>query len=517
MSALLHVCGRYLPLSETFTYDLITGLGGFSHHVVTSGLENVQHFPLPTVVVPQPEEAAWAVARQVDARAVVCHFGPQATLGMTIALSIDRPAVTLFHGYDISRLIRDRVWVERYRAVARLGMQALCISHAGRQKLLEIGWPASQIAVIHLGVDTQRFAFVPPAERWPARPWRLLMVSRLVEKKGVDVALDAMRRLRDRDCDVELRIIGDGPERTRIEAQIRQSQLTNVSLLGALEHPLTQHEFSRAHLYIQPSVTAASGDQEGIPVSLMEAMACGLPVVSTRHSGIPELVIDGQTGLLTDEHDADGLAAAIERLTRDRVGAEKFAQAARARVEQEFERNRQTIRFDAYFRALAEDDGRRPSVSLSRWSAGRRRGLVIRTIPIGLMAKKLLLLRERHPDVQWEVLTTESSVDQVRRTPLVGEVWKYADGRLSLRNIGRTLLTDLHDRNYDIVVVPYGDDIGSGFANVRRAAAAIGGRRLVALTLGDRERPLRADTFRWHVRPEEATRANARSPQRAKR
>jgi colanic acid/amylovoran biosynthesis glycosyltransferase len=510
LSALLHVCGRYLPLSETFTYDLITGLGGFSHHVVTTGLENVQHFPLPTVVVPQPEEAAWAVARQVDARAVVCHFGPQATLGMTIALSIDRPAVTLFHGYDISRLIRDRVWVERYRAVAQLGMQALCISHAGRQKLLEIGWPASQIAVIHLGVDTQRFAFVPPAERWPARPWRLLMVSRLVEKKGVDVALDAMRRLRDRDCDVELRIIGDGPERTRIEAQIRQSQLTNVSLLGALEHPLTQHEFSRAHLYIQPSVTAASGDQEGIPVSLMEAMACGLPVVSTRHSGIPELVIDGQTGLLTDEHDADGLAAAIERLTRDRVGAEQFAQAARARVEQEFERNRQMIRFDAYFRALADDDGRRPSVSLSRWSAARRRGLVIRAIPIGLMAKKLLLLHERHPDVQWEVLTTESSVDQVRRTPLVGEVWKYADGRLSLRNIGRTLLTELHDRNYDIVVVPYGDDIGSGFANVRRAAAAIGGRRLVALTLGDRERPLRADTFRWHVRPEELRRSSTR-------
>jgi hypothetical protein len=335
------------------------------------------------------------------------------------------------------------------------------------------------------------------------------MVSRLVEKKGVDVALDAMRRLRDRGCDVELRIIGDGPERMRIESLIRQWRLTNVSLLGALEHTLTQHEFTRAHIYIQPSVTAGSGDQEGIPVSLMEAMACGLPVVSTRHSGIPELVIDGQTGLLTDERDADGLAAAIERLTRDRIGAEQFAQAARARVEQEFDRDRQTIRFDAYFRALADDDGQRPSVSLLRSSVGRRRGLMIRSIPIGLMAKKLLLLRERYPDVQWDVLTTESSVDQVRGTPLVGQVWTYADGRLSLRNMGRTLLTELHDRNYDIVIAPYGDDIGSGFANVRRAAAAIGGRRLVALTLGDRERPLRTDTFRWHVRPEEESRRSS--------
>ena len=500
---LFHVCGRYLSLSETFTYDLIKSVDGFEHHVVAATLQNVHHFPLTTLAVPRPEERAWTLAKQVNARAVVCHFGPQATLGMTIALAIDRPAVTIFHGYDISRLLRDRVWVERYRAAASLGMQALCISHAGRQKLIEIGWPSSQIDVIHLGVDTNRFSFVPPAQRWSAKAHRILMVARLVEKKGVDVALDAMRRLRDRGCDVELRIVGDGPERTRIEALIRQWQLTNVSLLGALEHAVTRHEFAQAHLYIQPSVTAASGDQEGIPVSLMEAMAGGLPVISTRHSGIPELVIDGQTGHLIAEHDAEGLAVAIERLTRDRAVAERFAQAARARVEQEFDRGRQATRFGAYFRALANDERLRPSVSLSRYSPGRRRGLVIRSIPLALLAKKLLLLRERYPDVQWDVLTTESSAPQVRETPLVGHVWTYDDGRLSLRRIGRALLTELHDRTYDLVVVPYADDIGAGFAHVRRAGTAIGGHRVFALTLGDRERPLPCNTFRWQTKAEE--------------
>lgn len=508
---LLHVCGRYLPLSETFTYDLIKGLNGFAHCVVAATLENIQHFPLTGVVVPKTDEQAWALARQIDARAIVCHFGPQSTLGMTIALAVNRPAVTIFHGYDISRLIRDRIWVERYRAVASLGMHALCISHAGRQKLIEIGWPASQIDVIHLGVDTTRFAFVPPSERRPAAgPRRILIVARLVPKKGVDVALAAMRRLRDRGCDVELRIVGDGPERTRLEGLIRAWQLTNVSLLGALEHALTQQEFTRAHLYIQPSITAESGDQEGIPVSLMEAMAVGVPVVSTRHSGIPELVIDGQTGLLTDEHDAESLAAAIERLTRDRTGAEHLAHAARARVEQEFDRQHQATRFDAYFRALADDAGRRPSVSMSRWSPRRRRGLLIRSIPIGLMAKKLLLLRQRYPDVQWDVLTTESSATQVAGAPLVSKVWTFTDGHVSLRRIGRARLTELHDREYDLVVAPYGDDIGVGFANVRRAAAAIGGRRLVALTLGDRERPLPSNTFRWHVKPETPRRSSTR-------
>src|SRR5688572_22297049 len=120
---LLHVCGRYLPLSEIFTYDLITGLNRFKHHVVANALENVEHFPFTGVVVPQPEEQAWALAKQIDASAVVCHVGPQATLGMTIALAIDRPAVTIFHDDDISRLLRDRLWIERYRAVASMGMQ----------------------------------------------------------------------------------------------------------------------------------------------------------------------------------------------------------------------------------------------------------------------------------------------------------------------------------------------------------------------------------------------------------
>jgi colanic acid/amylovoran biosynthesis glycosyltransferase len=506
---LLHVCGRYLPLSEIFTYDLISGLHDFQHHVVATAVENVQHFPLSTLVVTQPEEQAWALAGQINARVVVCHLGPQAMLGMTTALAIDRPAVTIFHGYDVSRLVRDQVWIERYRAVARLGMHALCTSHAVRRNLIDIGWPASQVEVIHLGVDTDRFAFVPPEERWLVRPRRILMVASLVERKGVTVALDAMRRLRERGCDVELRIVGDGPERTRIEGLMRHWQLTNVSLLGALEHSLTRHEFSRAHLYLQPSVTAESGDQEGIPVALMEAMASGIPVVSTRHSGIPELVIDGQTGHLIAERDAEGLAVAIERLMRDRDGAERLAQAARARVEQEFDRRRQLTRFAAYFRALAEDDNRRPSVSQSRYSTGGRRGLIIHSVPQGLLARKLLLLRERYPDVQWEVLTTESCATHVRRIPLVGLVWTYDDGHLSLRQIGRALLTELHERCYDLVVAPYADDIGSGFAHVRRAAAAIGGRRLIALTLGDRERPLPANTFRWHTKAEKKSRLSS--------
>ena len=489
--SLLHVCGRYLPLSETFTYDLITGVRPFEHHVIAASLENIGQFPLPSVHVSRSPERPWGLARELNPSAIVCHFGPQATTGMSIALALNRPAATIFHGYDVSRLLRDPRWVERFRAVCAGGMQALCISHAGRSRLIEIGWSAAQIDVIHLGVDTKRFAFVPPVTRWgPGRSRRILMVARLVPKKGVDVALDAIRRLKARNLEVELRIVGEGPERRRLEAQIDRWGLSHVSLLGALGHERTRQEFTRADIYIQPSVTAASGDQEGIPVSLMEAQSSGLPVVATRHSGIPELVLDGETGLLTDEANAEELAVAIERLVGDRDGAQRLAEGGRARVECEFDRDRQARRFTEYFESLAERVDRGPLVSLDRRLLPTRRGLVIRSIPFDVFARKLLLLSFRHPDVQWDVLTSRSSAPEVGRLPQVHGVWTYGDGRLSLGRLGADTLRGLQDASYSVAVVLYDDRAGMGFANVRRVARAVGARRGIALMWSDRETSL---------------------------
>lgn len=485
---LLHVCGRYLPLSETFTYDLITGLDRFNHHVVASAIENLQHFPLANVSTPEPEERAWELAQAVDARAVVCHFGPQATMGLPIALAINRPAVTIFHGYDISRLLRDKRWIERYRAVAALGMHALCISEAGRERLRSIGWPTSQLHVVRLGVDSTRFAFTPPSERWsPRGPRRILMVARLVEKKGVHVALDAMQTLRGRGFDLELRVIGGGPERERLESIVADACLTNVQLLGALTHEQTRQEFAGADLYIQPSITASTGDQEGIPVSLMEAQASGIPVVSTRHSGIPELVLDGTTGWLTDEGDADGLAIAVARLVQNPEQAEHFAHAGRAHVRREFDRATQTRRFAAYFDALTRNAEITPSAFVAARVTPRRRGLLIRSIPLGLAARKLTLLALRYPDVQWDMLTPLGSAKFVERMPLVNRTWTYDDGKLSFTRIGVDTLACLQKRHYDIAVVPYADESGADMADVRHVALEIGARQTNALTLRDHE------------------------------
>jgi hypothetical protein len=243
---------------------------------------------------------------------------------------------------------------------------------------------------------------------------------------------------------------------------------------------------------VQPSVTAENGDQEGIPVSLMEAQAGGLPVVATRHSGIPELVSDGHTGLLVDERDVLALAEAIQRLLDTPRLALDLATAGRARVEQEFDRDRQARRFARYLEEVIADPDARPSVCLARRAAGTRTALFIRSVPVGVTVRKLIVLAHRDPGTRFSVLTNRSAAPALHDCPLVEQIETYEDGRLGLRQIGANVLRRLQESRHDVVFAPYTDDSGTGAGSVHRVARAAGGRRHVALTARDDEIRLRS-------------------------
>jgi colanic acid/amylovoran biosynthesis glycosyltransferase len=479
-----HVFGRYLPLSEVFSHELIGSLTAFEHRVFASKVENLDRFPMDHLFTPCSPEEYWTLARRERVELIVGHFGPLGVNAMPIALMNGLPAVTIFHGYDVSMALREPHWVERYRTLAALGMHGLCISDAGRRRLVAIGWPATQLTTIHLGVDTQRFHYRPRVRDGARSPVRLLMVARLVAKKGVDVAIRALRLVLDAGLDAELYVIGEGAERATLEQLIAELKLeSSVTLAGAQRHSAVAAALDDADILLQCSVTAPNGDQEGIPVALMEAQACGVPVIATRHSGIPELVLDGATGLLTDEHDAPGLAGAIVSLVRDPLLASRMAEAGRARVEQEFNRDRQAQRFTHLFRTLIARGPRR-----ARPSSGRpMRLLFIRSIPVDAAIRKVMSLRVQHPGAHITVLTSDNTVDTFRACPLIDDVRSYPQGRLGLRRIGRTLLRDLQRLDFDLVVAPYTNDDGRGFGNVRRVARACGGRRRVAVNARERE------------------------------
>ena len=191
------------------------------------------------------------------------------------------------------------------------------------------------------GTDLSRFQFGPYAQ---SKPPVVLAVARLVEKKGLDTLVRACARLRDRGRDFRCHIIGDGPLRKPLSDMIRKYKLSRViTLEGSLDQSEVLTWYRRATVFALPCVVTVDGDRDGIPNVLIEAAACGVPLVSTPVSGIPELIEEGVSGLLVPPHEPDELANALDELLRSVVLREKLRVNARARVVKAFDVRRNAV------------------------------------------------------------------------------------------------------------------------------------------------------------------------------
>lgn len=281
---------------------------------------------------------ATAFLEQWPFDAIVCHFGPVGAqveelrdAGVTRA-----PQLTFFHGYDVSRTIEEH-GVSLYRPLFQSGQPLLPISHYWRKKLLALGAPEQHTHVHRMGVRTARIQFRPRTLASGERA-ELVSVARLTEKKGIEFALRALAELPPDAPAFHYHVLGDGelrPELERLRSELGLD--TRVTFHGWQSQAEVAARLDRAHVLLQPSVTASDGDQEGIPVALMEAMAAGMPVVSTLHTGIPELVEDGTMGYLVPERDVPALAARLGELLASPGRWPELGAAGRARVEAEFD------------------------------------------------------------------------------------------------------------------------------------------------------------------------------------
>ena len=250
------------------------------------------------------------------------------------------PVATFFHGYDVSLLLKE-MGPHLYDRLFREGDLHFPISDFIRSQLLRMGAVAGKTAVHRMGVRPG--AFRQPS--WKAmsetgREFTFVLVGRLVEKKGQEYAIRAIARCNSRhpETEIKLVVIGDGP----LEAKLRQVvQELGVDRLVELRGSQTRDGVAEALLaadgFVAPSVTSADGDMEGIPVVISEAMSVGLPVISTRHAGIPEVVEDGVTGILVAERDVEGLADAMFRIACSQELATRLGDAGRDRIIQEFD------------------------------------------------------------------------------------------------------------------------------------------------------------------------------------
>jgi glycosyltransferase involved in cell wall biosynthesis len=208
----------------------------------------------------------------------------------------------------------------------------VCISNFHGEFYRKHGASPEQLLLAYCGIDTSHFSLPAPGLR-SGLP-HILSSGRLVEKKGFMYLIDACEVLRARGVQFTCTIAGSGPLEGALRARVKDKDLADcVSLTGA---PLLQEripEFMHGgDVYCLPCVWAADDDVDGLPQMLMEAMACGLPAVSTRLVGIPDLILHGQTGLLATPNDTEGLADCLQQLLSDRELADRLAQAGRARV-----------------------------------------------------------------------------------------------------------------------------------------------------------------------------------------
>ncbi len=279
------------------------------------------------------------------------HFGSDATSVAMLAgrlsglpFSFTAHAKDIFHSSVNLDLLREKI---------REAQFVVTVSDFNRAHLLQLTGEscAEKIVRVYNGIDLDRFKPKPAAS---CGPDLILAVGRLQEKKGFHHLITACRLLADQEKDFRCEIVGDGPEEKSLTEAIREFGLGEcVKLAGPQPQEKLVESFRRATIFVLPCVIGGNGDRDALPTALLEAMAAGLPVVSTRLVGIPEIIEHGKSGLLVPPGDADQLSRAILEILRDQKLQQVFGREGRARAEQLFNlrENVRTLRglFDVSF------------------------------------------------------------------------------------------------------------------------------------------------------------------------
>lgn len=286
------------------------------------------------------------------------HFGVEAVYGMELADRLGVPLITTFHGFDATLKVpslltsRKATWVQyllKRGELKRRGALFIAVSEFIRSQLLELGFPAERTRLHYIGVDTAAFESSAGDAEGPV----ILHVARLVEKKGTAYLLEAFARIAATHPRARIVVIGDGALRDPLERRAAVLGIdARVCWLGALPHAEVRRWLQRSAVFCLPSCTAATGDAEGLGLVLLEAAASGVPVVGTRHGGIPEAVADGATGYLVPERDAGSLADALDALLSSESLRRRFGEEARRFAQARFDLHRQTRGLERLYEAM---------------------------------------------------------------------------------------------------------------------------------------------------------------------
>lgn len=370
MQAIGFVRHHFLPPSETFIYSSLRSLTDYQIRVLALRRDQVEKFPFDDVTVlghskPLSAESllyralAWSPRAQRWARTVQlihAHTGNAGIHAALLARHAGIPLVVSFYGKDVTAVRGRTRWNPSYwhyvrwqRWLFATADRIVVLSQDMRRALLDQGAPASKLRIVPLGVDLSRFTVARTATS-PRHPLRVLMVGREVEKKGFDDGLRACAAARAAGTALHITLLGTGgPLRRslqrlarRLELQVNWPDPTSSVATAMAEHDLL----------LVPSRTARNGDREGTPTVICEGCAAGMPVLATRHAGIPEQVEHERTGWLVAERDVSAMARHLLDASQQRERVASMGRAAAAKMQSEYSLRAHGERLASVYREL---------------------------------------------------------------------------------------------------------------------------------------------------------------------
>jgi len=288
------------------------------------------------------------------------HFGNRGYYDLKLKEKLSIPQVTTFYGHDASMMPQDQKWRSRYKELFARCERFLAEGNHMKKTLVELGCAESKVLVQRLGVDLEKIPFIPRRIE-SDRKIRILMASTFRDKKGIIYGLEAFSKISSSYKNVELTLIGDAGHSQReveykkeimrvIDARHLHDRINNR---GFLAYPEFIEESRKHDIFLAPSMRGSDGETEGgAPVTLIEMSAFGMPIVSTVHCDIPEVILDGESGFLVPEKDTDALSAQLEYLVTHPEKWEEMGRAGRKHIEQKYDARTQALKLEKIYTDL---------------------------------------------------------------------------------------------------------------------------------------------------------------------
>lgn len=383
---ILHFVETWLPRTQNWIYNHIRMASDeVETHVLCQWSQNLQEFPVqhlhslekPPIPMGLIGKVLFRlrlredgkrhlallgkVIQEVRPQVIHSHFGHFGALNNPLVASFGIPHVVSFYGLDVGYLPRIQSrWRSRYRAMGKTVQAVLCEGPYMASRIAEYGIAPQKIKIFRLGVDLSTVPFRPRLNPKPGK-LRFLIAGTFREKKGIPYAIEALGKFRKEYDNLEVTVIGDAgasereqQEKQKIQLAIRRAELGDkVRFLGYQPHEVLIDHYYSHDIFLSPSLTASDGDTEGgAPVTIIEAAASGMPVISTRNCDIPFVLSRENGDFLAPERDAIALASKIERLVSMPDWSFMLI-ANRELVERELDVRKQAVKLSAIYQSLA--------------------------------------------------------------------------------------------------------------------------------------------------------------------